>query len=434
MLGGLGGDLLTGLVTAGAFAAFLSTSSGLAIAVSGVLAQDVLGGRLLGRHGVPRRRHGRGRRPARGRGAGPGPVRGPSGRAGLRGRRLDVLPAAGARHLVARADPGRRGRRAARRRARRRRRRRLDAVRRRAGELARRAAGPAGRLERAAGVRRDGRRLAGHPRRRARPRAAGSWSGCTPPRSSRSTAADPGTRCGTVRRPEIDRSADCAASTRRSLGTHGLPRRSARAPSVRLITSLSRGGLDVHRSTDAPEPHDQASRHDPIYDELHESADFVELRRRFRNFAFPATAAFLGLVPALRRDEQLGRRLHEQAGRRAHQRRPGLRAAAVRLDVPPRLALLPLHEPQRRPAGAGCRAPLQRPSAGVVRDELGDPRHDPVRRRRRDHRRHHLLGQPAEQERGRLLRRRPLVQRLPERPGHLRRLHERRVVPRHLRA
>ncbi|HRD62177.1 MAG TPA: cation acetate symporter, partial [Nocardioides sp.] len=43
MLGGLGGDLLTGLVTAGAFAAFLSTSSGLAIAVSGVLAQDVLG-------------------------------------------------------------------------------------------------------------------------------------------------------------------------------------------------------------------------------------------------------------------------------------------------------------------------------------------------------------------------------------------------------
>jgi cation/acetate symporter len=48
MLGGLGGDLLTGLVTAGAFAAFLSTSSGLAIAVSGVLAQDVLGSRYSG--------------------------------------------------------------------------------------------------------------------------------------------------------------------------------------------------------------------------------------------------------------------------------------------------------------------------------------------------------------------------------------------------
>ncbi len=35
------------------------------------------------------------------------------------------------------------------------------------------------------------------------------------------------------------------------------------------------------------------SRHDPIYDELHESADFIELRRRFRRFVFPTTAAFL---------------------------------------------------------------------------------------------------------------------------------------------
>ncbi len=37
------GDLLTGLLTAGAFAAFLSTSSGLAVAVAGVLTQDVVG-------------------------------------------------------------------------------------------------------------------------------------------------------------------------------------------------------------------------------------------------------------------------------------------------------------------------------------------------------------------------------------------------------
>src|SRR5262249_38401250 len=43
MLPGLGGELLTGMVTAGAFAAFLSTSSGLAIAVAGVLSQDVTG-------------------------------------------------------------------------------------------------------------------------------------------------------------------------------------------------------------------------------------------------------------------------------------------------------------------------------------------------------------------------------------------------------
>jgi uncharacterized membrane protein (DUF485 family) len=47
-------------------------------------------------------------------------------------------------------------------------------------------------------------------------------------------------------------------------------------------------------ATDVPHAHDQASRHDPVYDELHESADFVELRRRFRSFAFPATAVFLG--------------------------------------------------------------------------------------------------------------------------------------------
>ena len=48
MVDGLAGDLLTGLVTAGAFAAFLSTSSGLAIAVSGVIAQDVLRDRFSG--------------------------------------------------------------------------------------------------------------------------------------------------------------------------------------------------------------------------------------------------------------------------------------------------------------------------------------------------------------------------------------------------
>jgi len=43
----------------------------------------------------------------------------------------------------------------------------------------------------------------------------------------------------------------------------------------------------------APEPHEQAARHDPIYDELHASEDFIELRRRFKRFVFPATAAFL---------------------------------------------------------------------------------------------------------------------------------------------
>ncbi len=49
MLDGPAGELLTGLVTAGAFAAFLSTSSGLSIAVAGVLSQDVTGRPWAGR-------------------------------------------------------------------------------------------------------------------------------------------------------------------------------------------------------------------------------------------------------------------------------------------------------------------------------------------------------------------------------------------------
>jgi uncharacterized membrane protein (DUF485 family) len=47
-------------------------------------------------------------------------------------------------------------------------------------------------------------------------------------------------------------------------------------------------------STDVPDAPEQARRHDALYDELHASADFIELRRRFRNFVFPATAVFLG--------------------------------------------------------------------------------------------------------------------------------------------
>ncbi len=48
MIGGLGGDLLSALITAGAFAAFLATSSGLTIAVAGVLSQDVISRRFRG--------------------------------------------------------------------------------------------------------------------------------------------------------------------------------------------------------------------------------------------------------------------------------------------------------------------------------------------------------------------------------------------------
>ncbi len=54
MVGGLAGTFLSSLTAAGAFAAFLSTSSGLTIAVAGVLGQDVLGRGRLGR-GLGRR-------------------------------------------------------------------------------------------------------------------------------------------------------------------------------------------------------------------------------------------------------------------------------------------------------------------------------------------------------------------------------------------
>ena len=38
---------------------------------------------------------------------------------------------------------------------------------------------------------------------------------------------------------------------------------------------------------------DQAARHDPVYDRLHETSDFKELRKRYRGFVIPATVAFL---------------------------------------------------------------------------------------------------------------------------------------------
>jgi len=43
---GLGGELLGALVNAGAFAAFLSTASGLVLSIAGVVSQDLLGKRL----------------------------------------------------------------------------------------------------------------------------------------------------------------------------------------------------------------------------------------------------------------------------------------------------------------------------------------------------------------------------------------------------
>jgi Na+(H+)/acetate symporter ActP len=48
MVGGTAGDLLSALVVAGAFAAFLSTTSGLVVSLAGVISQDVLGGSVRG--------------------------------------------------------------------------------------------------------------------------------------------------------------------------------------------------------------------------------------------------------------------------------------------------------------------------------------------------------------------------------------------------
>ncbi|MCQ9163482.1 cation acetate symporter [Arthrobacter sp. STN4] len=48
LVGGPGGDILSALVVAGAFAAFLSTTSGLVVSLAGVISQDLLGGNVRG--------------------------------------------------------------------------------------------------------------------------------------------------------------------------------------------------------------------------------------------------------------------------------------------------------------------------------------------------------------------------------------------------
>ena len=107
------GVVLAALVAAGAFAAFLSTSSGLLISVAGALSHDLLDGgvRAFRWCTVAGRHPGDGGRAAGGR-----LLAQPARRLGVRDRRVDVLPTARARHLVAPADPGRLPGRPARRR------------------------------------------------------------------------------------------------------------------------------------------------------------------------------------------------------------------------------------------------------------------------------------------------------------------------------
>ena len=41
------------------------------------------------------------------------------------------------------------------------------------------------------------------------------------------------------------------------------------------------------------EAHDEAERHDPVYDRLHATPEFQELKTRYTGFVLPATVAFL---------------------------------------------------------------------------------------------------------------------------------------------
>ncbi len=291
ILPGLAGDVLTGLVTAGAFAAFLSTSSGLTIAVSGVLTQDLTGRRLpevtafrvatVIAVAVPCRRD-------------PGPARhrgGPHGRPGLRRRRLHLLSPAGPRHLVARADRRRGGGRPAGRRRRVGRRRRLDprthAGRLRGAQLGRRAPHPAGRLVGAAGLRLDGARLAAH-----RPPGAGAHAplhgAAAHARGGRARPVLTVRRAGpTARRTGPPAGRRVRAHPCRRDRDHFYRDRDHPRPAG---SGTREAATPMSNDTS---PHEQAARHDPVYDRLATEPDFLELRRRYRGFVIPATAVFL---------------------------------------------------------------------------------------------------------------------------------------------
>ena len=191
---GTGGDLLSALTAAGAVAAFLSTSSGLTVALSGCVepgrAQPgTPGGATRWGPVVPGRRRRRRLGPVAGRAAHRGGQRGARRGTGLRLRRLDVLPADRAGDLVAAAHRrGSGGRHERRRRAVRPRRAPLaprPRPRRLVGSLLDHPAAwtvPAGPGD-------DGRRSPSPPRTGSRRTSAGPWCGCTPPSPCRSTGA-----------------------------------------------------------------------------------------------------------------------------------------------------------------------------------------------------------------------------------------------------
>ena len=263
-----------------------------------MLSQDVTGRRRRagsGRHRVPARRRGRGAWcPALVAAAGPD-----VGVARAVGLAFAVAastfcPLLRARHLVARPHRRRRARRAARRAARLRRRGRVDAARRRrtTGWSAVLLGQPAA-WTRAARVRHDGGRLAADPAPGAGPHAAASWSGCTPPRPSRSTAAEPFRR---ARRPFVVRIrplGDPPAPLGARPAPHPCPRACRPLP-TRDGHHTSRGGAHVRTDARRPRRRPPALRARPgLRRSCTRPPEFDELRRRFRRFVFPATVAFL---------------------------------------------------------------------------------------------------------------------------------------------
>ena len=153
VVGGFPGELLAGLVAAGAFAAFLSTASGLLISVAGALSHDLLRSTV----GDFRRSAAFGGVVAiAARPVGAELRHQPVGRLGVRHRGVVVLPAARARDLVAGADRARCARRPRHRRWSGVAGHHRHDVRRRRQRLARVATGPARRVVGAAGVHHDG--------------------------------------------------------------------------------------------------------------------------------------------------------------------------------------------------------------------------------------------------------------------------------------
>ena len=107
------------------------------------------------------------------------------------------------------------------------------------------------------------------------------------------------------------------------------------------------------------------------------SPEFMELKRRFRAFAFPMTVAFLTWYLLFVAPLDLRARLHVDRGLRQHQRRPDLRPAAVRLDVrdhpPLRRAREQEHRPDRRRDARPARAPRVRAAGTAPAPPRGPP-------------------------------------------------------------